>query len=67
MPSAWIQTTLPDCTDGTGAVQPALSAFLVSAAGTHTLIYITISYPAVEEAKLAWNRNLTFLLLVDTK
>ena len=79
--SAWIQATLvPVNAGGIGirrAVQLALSAFLASAAGTHSIIYdilaegmATIPYPAVEEAKLAWNGNLTLTSPVppsDTK
>ena len=66
--SAWIQATLRVSAGGIGirsAAQLALSAFLASAAGTRSLIYeilpermATILYPAVEEAKLAWNGNL---------
>ena len=61
--SAWIQATLPVSAGGIGirrAVQLSPSAFLAYAAGMRRFIYVmaTIPYPAVEEAKLAWNGNL---------
>ena len=62
--SAWIQATLPVSAGGIEirrAVQLAPSAFLASTAGTRSIIYDVTrknGYPAVEEAKLAWNGNL---------